>query len=116
MFAAGYPSGYWDFDQSDRTRRNSRSWPAVVSDQLNRSAYARVAPRWGGFVRTRETAFAIPNGVRSLNSTPATSDVTTSGVPETSVAATGVPQAIASSSTFAHPSRSDARISTSAAL
>ena len=57
---------------------------------------------------------AIAAGVRSLNRAPASGAATTSGVPHTSEAATRVPQAIASSSTFAHPSRLEARISRSA--
>ena len=47
--------------------------------------------------------------------TPAAGTATTSGVPQTFVAATGVPQAMDSSNTFAQPSRLDASTTASAA-
>ena len=54
--------------------------------------------------------------LRSLARMPAARQLTTSGVPQTGVATTGVPQAIASSSTFAQPSLLDASTSASLAL
>ena len=75
----------------------------------------RVAARSRGCVRSARTAPAKAGALRSLTTMPASIEVTISGTPPTSVAITGVPHAIASSSTLGQPSRLDARTSASAA-
>ena len=95
---------------------NSSIWPCVVSSQLKHSAYARVAVRSGYRANRACTPAATPFAVRSDISTPAAGAATTSGVPQTFDATTGVPQAIASNSTFGQPSRLEASTSASAAL
>ena len=61
------------------------------------------------------TESAIALALRSTMMMPASGLATTSGLPQIGVAMAGVPQAIASSSTLAQPSRLEARISASAA-
>jgi hypothetical protein len=97
------------------TPRNNAICPPVVSSQLNPSAYARVAVRAGKFAKRVRTAPAMPLGVFCSMSTPDAGVFTTSGFPQMLEAITGVPHAIASRSTFAQPSRLDARTRASAA-
>src|SRR5882672_8681411 len=94
---------------------NSSIWPCVVAPQPNPSAYRRVAARSGGRSNSCFTACASACGVRSAINTPASGAATTSGVPHTRVATTGVPHAMDSRSTFAQPSRLEASTSASAA-
>jgi len=91
-------------------------WSRLVCSQRKPAACRRVAARSGYWAKRRRAASASAGAVRSVISTPASGALTASGVPQTAVAMTGVPQAIASSSTFAIPSRLDARTSASAAL
>src|SRR5882724_4703509 len=96
--------------------RKRSSCPWVVASHENVSAWERVAERGGGSAKRRRMALEKAAGVRSRTRMPAAGALTTSGVPHTSEATTGVLQAIASSKTLAHPSRLDARMRASAAL
>ena len=67
-------------------------------------------------MRSCAIAVAMDAASRLFSSSPASGAATTSGVPHTADASTGVPQAMASRSTLAQPSRDDARIRASAQL
>src|SRR5215469_13820312 len=95
------------------SRKVSTSW--ATTSQVRDSAYPISVWRLHGFW----SASSNPSPIDCLScstSTPNSGDTITSGEPQTRVATTGVPQAIDSSKTFAHPSRELARQLTSAAL
>src|SRR5207248_9933913 len=94
---------------------NNSAWPRVVSSQSKRSAWARVARRAGGLASSRRSAVAIGPGPTSSSTSPASGAEMASRLPQAGPATTGVPQAIASSITFAQPSRVEASTSASAA-
>src|SRR6185437_1399655 len=95
-------------------RSNNLSCPTLTSCQLKCSAYCLVADRFGNAEKSILTAAAIPSEVRLSIRQPASGAATTSGLPQTFDAITGVPHAIASSSTLGQPSRLDANTRASA--
>ena len=84
----------------------------VPAERLGIGARRRPRRRGG---QQRRTAAASPAGVFSAAIIPAAGACTTSALPGIGLATTGVPQAIASSSTLAQPSRLEASTSASAA-
>src|SRR6185436_1331823 len=89
--------------------------PATVGAQPNCSAWRRTASRSTCVERMRVHAAAMAAAERSVISSPATGALTTSPLPPTAVAMTGVPQARLSSSTLGMPSLFEASTVASAA-
>src|SRR6185369_114884 len=89
--------------------------PVTVGAQPNCSAWRRTASRSTCDERMRAHAAAMAAAERSAISSPATGALTTSPLPPTAVAMTGVPQARLSSRTLAIPSLVEASTVASAA-
>lgn len=90
--------------------------PLVVSAHENFSACKRVSDLNGALFIRSVHPLRKEMASRCCINTPAVGVLTTSGVPQMLVAITGVPQAMASNSTLAQPSRLEHSVSASAAL